>query len=68
MNFNDKSKFDRKEYNRLYREKNKEKMNNQSREKNYIRYHNDEEYRKHCIETAKISVKKQREIKKLFII
>jgi hypothetical protein len=65
MDFNDKPKFDRKEYNRLYREKNREKINNQIKERNHNRYHNDEEYRKQCIELAKISVKKQREKKKL---
>ncbi len=67
MDINDKPKFDRKEYNRLYREKNKEKINNQIKERNYNRYHNDEQYRKQSIELAKISVKKQREKKKLLL-
>lgn len=68
MDINIKPKFNKKEYNKAYIEANKEKINSQIRERNHIRYNNDEEYRKRCIELAKISVKKQREAKKKLLI
>jgi hypothetical protein len=57
-------KFSKKEYNAKYKEEHKEKINNQIKERNHNRYNTDEEYRRRCIELAKISVKKQREAKK----
>lgn len=57
-------KSSKKEYYTKYKEEHKDKINTQIRERNNYRYNNDEEYRKKCIEYAKISVKKQREAKK----
>lgn len=54
----------KREYNKKYREEHKEHLNKIINERNKERYYTDEEYRKKTIESSKISVKKQRELKK----
>ncbi len=56
----EKTKFNKKEYNKAYLEANKEKYNKMSRERNKERYYTDAEYREKIIERAKISVKNRR--------
>jgi hypothetical protein len=56
----EKTKFNKKEYNKAYLEANKEKYNKMSRERNMERYYTDAEYRAKIIERAKISVKNRR--------
>jgi hypothetical protein len=56
----EKPKFNKKEYNKNYLLKNKDKYNEMSRNRNYDRYYTDDEYRAKIIERAKLSVYKKR--------
>jgi hypothetical protein len=60
MDVVEKTKFNKKEYNKAYIEANKEKYYQMSRERNRERYYTDEQYRAKIIERAKISVKNRR--------
>lgn len=57
---NSKPKFDKAAYNKAYLAEHKEKYNKMSRDRNYDRYYNDEEFRLKVREQAKLAQRQRR--------